>query len=158
MLEDLASYNWWSNQKIADWLLLHDEEVYRSEVASSFRTIHGLLYHLMETEKYYLSLIQAKKVDYDESLTTEEVIREWLLQGKTLVDWLHIQGEGRLKRVITLNRSPVRERYAVATLITHLVNHSTYHRGQLLALRAQLDLAAAPKIDYYRYMHLQTHS
>lgn len=152
LIKEKTAYNEWANRIAVEWLQQHPIDVYKQEVKSSFPSINKLLHHLMEAEKYYFSILRGVEEEYEELMPTEKIIEELQRIDTELIDWLSQQSPDEMARTISLKRSPVLETYSVATLMTHLVNHSTYHRGQLIALRHQLALAEAPRLDYYRYI------
>ena len=155
LLTEKIAYNRWANQLVVEWLHQQPADLYEKEVASSFPTINKLLHHIMEAEKYYFSLLRQEEETYDLTMETHKVFEELVRIDQELLEWVLSQEADEMGKEISLQRSPVMETYTVATLLTHLVNHSTYHRGQLIALRHQLEMTQAPKVDYYRYFIAQ---
>lgn len=151
LLRDKIAYNQWANQVLIEWLKQQPDALYEEEVSSSFPSINKLMHHIMEAEKYYLSILSQMQPEYEQHMTTKAIFEELTRIDQELISWQDAQSEEGMERIISLKRSPVVEKYTVATLITHVLNHSTYHRGQVIALRHQLGLSAAPRIDYYRY-------
>ena len=151
LIKEKVAYNQWANQKVIEWLQQQPTALYEKKVVSSFPNINKLMQHTMEAEKYYFSILRKREEQYEELMTTEKIFEELQTIDKDLLVWLSGQSSDAMAQTISLKRSPFVETYAVATLITHLVNHSTYHRGQLVALRHQLGMSDAPKVDYYRY-------
>lgn len=151
LLSDKIVYNQWANQVLIEWLKQQPATLYEEEVSSSFPSINKLMHHIMEAEKYYLSILSPTQPEYEKHMTTKAIFEELSRIDQELISWQDAQSEEGMERIISLKRSPVVEKYTVATLITHVLNHSTYHRGQVIALRHQLGLSDAPRIDYYRY-------
>jgi len=151
LIKDKLAYNQWANQQVMEWLKEQPAAVYEKKVASSFPTINKLMHHLMEAEKYYFSILRQEEETYEKEMATDKIFEELLKIDQALLDWGLAQNSGTMDQVISLKRSPFVETYSIATLLTHVVNHSTYHRGQLLALRRPLGLTEAPRVDYYRY-------
>ncbi|NRB49696.1 MAG: DinB family protein [Saprospiraceae bacterium] len=155
LLSDKIAYNQWANQVLIDWLKQQPDALYEKEVMSSFSSINKLMHHIIEAEKYYLSILSQTPTEYEKHMTTQAIFEELKRIDQELVSWQDVQSEEDMERIISLKRSPFVEKYTVATLITHVVNHSTYHRGQVIALRHQLEMTKAPRIDYYRYFIAQ---
>ena len=151
LVKEKVAYHQWANHQTIEWLRQHPVDLPEKKVVSSFPSINKLLHHMLEAEKYYFSILRQQEEVYEETMTTEAIYEELLEVDKVLLAWLLRQNAGIMDEIISLKRSPFVERYSVATLITHLVNHTTYHRGQLVALRHQLGMSTAPKVDYYRY-------
>ena len=151
-IREKAAYNQWANHRIIEWLQQQSEALYEIKVISSFPTINKLLLHIMETEKYYFSIILQKEESYPKEMRTDKIFDQLKKIDLSILHWLSLQEDVDINKTISLKRSPFVETYTIATIITHLINHSTYHRGQLVALRHQLGMSDAPKTDYYRFM------
>ena len=150
LIEEKIRYNQWANEKITDWLGSQGSELMYKMILSGFPSLNKALHHLMETEVYYFSLIKGVEANYYEILSTEEIFRQLSEVNRELVHWYSQREPEVVGKIISIKRSPIEERYTVASLITHLVNHSTYHRGQIVAMRHQLGITTPPKTDYYR--------
>ncbi|MEM6395240.1 MAG: DinB family protein [Bacteroidota bacterium] len=148
-------YHRWANSSIAIWLKDQPKELLHLEVAASFPSIRKTLHHILEAEKYYLSILSKIEVDYPENQSLDDVWTELLETDEQLLTWFESQGEAVVEREIQLKRSQYLERYTVATLILHIINHTTYHRGQIVSMRHQLGLSKPPATDYYRYFVAQ---
>ena len=106
---------------------------------------------MADAATYYLSILTGREASYQKELPIEEVFSQLLTADEQLLSWFLQQEPRIVDREISLKRSPFVETYTVATLITHLINHSTYHRGQVVGIRHQLGIPVPPKMDYYRY-------
>ena len=155
LIQEKLAYNQWANQSTVEWLQQQAPGLYEKQVISSFPTINKLMHHMMEAQKYYFSILREEEETYEEEMETKIVFEELAKIDRELISWLSRQPIDTLDKIISLKRSPFVETYTVATLLTHMVNHSTYHRGQLIALRHQLGMSEAPKVDYYRYFIAQ---
>jgi len=151
-LVDSVAFNQWANTAIVRWLSTVEPSRYDVSVASSFTSIKALLKHILQAEAYYASIIMGRKGMNDDALSMQDMFGVLLSIDRQLLEWAKSISEEALIKNIRLNRSPIEEQYSIAELLTHLTNHSSYHRGQLLALRGQLSLPPAPKIDFYRYV------
>ena len=155
LIQEKLAYNQWANQSTVEWLQQQAPGLYEKQVISSFPTINKLMHHMMEAQKYYFSILREEEETYEEEIETKIVFEELAKIDRELISWLSSQPIDTIDKIISLKRSPFVEAYTVATLLTHMVNHSTYHRGQLIALRHQLGMSEAPKVDYYRYFIAQ---
>ncbi|MEM6766842.1 MAG: DinB family protein [Bacteroidota bacterium] len=151
LIREKISYNQWANKALIEWLKKEAEEVYEKEVASSFPSLNKLFHHILDAQLYYLSILEGVAGVYEEELSTETIFAQLQEVDELLVTWIQNRPTERMDEEISLKRSPFVETYTVATLITHLLNHSSYHRGQVVAIRHQLDIPTPPRTDYYRY-------
>ena len=157
LIKDMVGHNRWSNSLMVNWLKQHPSILFQTKVVSSFSSINKLLHHIMEAQKYYLSFLNQSKPLYSSEMGTDQIMDDLLLLDNQLLEWVdsNLDNE-KAQMVIELKRSHMVERYTVATLIQHVVVHSNYHRGQLIALRHQLHMKEPPKMDYYRYrIHME---
>lgn len=151
LTKDKIAYNQWANSIMINWLKGHKTDLFEEKVISSFPTVNKLLHHMMEAEKYYFSLLRKSEETYVKDMATDDIFEELLRMDQELLGWISEQDASLMDKIISLKRSPFIEKYSIATIINHMVNHSTYHRGQLIALRHQLGFSEAPKVDYYRF-------
>lgn len=156
LIQEKVAYNQWANQEVIKWLQNQPAETFQKPLQFSYANLNQLLHHMMEAQKYYFAIIRQKEENYEEEMETALIIKELTLIDQELNNWLALQSDSDLTKTISLKRSPFTENYLVSALITHIVNHSTYHRGQLIALRHQLNLLNPPKTDYYRFLMAQT--
>ncbi|MEO0468423.1 MAG: DinB family protein [Bacteroidota bacterium] len=151
-IREKAGYNLWANQQLTEWLRKQDSALYVQPVTASFPSINKLMHHIMEAEKYYCSILMETEVEYEKEMATDKIFGELTQIDQKLLAWIDGQSSEDMETVISLKRSPFVETYSRASLLTHVFNHSTYHRGQLVALRHQLGIDAPPRTDYYRYL------
>lgn len=147
-----TTFNQWANLTIIEWLQTIESSKYEARVQSSFPTIKALMNHILSAEYYYASVLMQPELIIDIELSMDEIFQALVKIDQQLLEWVRHLSEEAFQNEIKLNRSSIEERYSVAELLTHLTNHSSYHRGQLLALRGQISLPPAPKIDFYRFI------
>lgn len=146
------AFNQWANLTTIEWLQTIQPSKYEARVQSSFPTIKALMKHLLSAEYYYASTLMQFELMTDLELSMDEIFQTLIKIDQELLEWVRSLSEEVFQNEIKLNRSSIEERYSVAELLTHLTNHSSYHRGQLLALRGQISLPSAPQIDFYRFI------
>ena len=149
LIEDKIRYNQWANMAMVDWLKEQSSFLLTKKVDSSFPSVNKAIHHIMEAETYYLSILSGVEGEYFNELPTEQIFNKLLDVDQLLIAWFLKQELDIVAKVISLKRSPYEEKYSVATIISHMVNHGTYHRGQVIAMRHQLGLLNPPKTDYY---------
>ena len=155
LITDKIKYNQWANEMLIQWLEEQPAELLLQEVQSSFPTINKLLHHIMDAETYYLSILQGNEEEYVDKLPTDKILTQLKDVDQRLLIWTLGQLPTAMDKEISLKRSPIVETYTVATLLTHMINHTTYHRGQIVAMRHQLGMTVPPRTDYYRYFIYQ---
>lgn len=153
-VRSLYAYNRWANARFVEVIAGLDEDRAGARIESSFPSILGTLAHLIAAEWIWL--------------------RRWKGENpSTFPEWLTAPGLARLSAQLerieaerdefvssleasdlqapldyrTMNGEPQRTR--LLDLLLHVVNHSTYHRGQLTTMLRQV--GATPVATDYVY-------
>jgi uncharacterized damage-inducible protein DinB len=149
LIEDKVRYHQWANQKMINWLEGCADDLLLASVIGSFASLNKLLHHMLEAETYYLSILTGTKGVYYDELSSRQIFSALSEVDEKLLAWLFSQDPEVVANRILLKRSAHEEQYTVATLILHIVNHGSYHRGQIVDFRHQLGISDPPKTDYY---------
>jgi uncharacterized damage-inducible protein DinB len=158
-------YNVWANQQICRHLLELPEATVHHEIVSVIPTIYDALIHIYVIDGGWLNLMTAGGVtemtpDYVEQLraSTDQLIEE--VQGKSVAQFDTIQQDMAERLRVFINHhedldalcsfGTFQARYA--ELIQHIVNHGTYHRGNITAMLRQLGYTGV-QTDYSLYLY-----
>ena len=160
LLKDYAGFNLWANHQTVDWLKSKPLELMTREVPSSFPSLHQTLLHIWSAEKVWLERLQQAPAEaflfQVFKGTTEEVLEGILKmseQFKTYVQTLPDADFPEICHFRLLNGiEDDRPRYQ---MIHHCINHSTYHRGQIVTIARNLELTDPPSTDLMRYIRLK---
>lgn len=160
MLEDYAAFNVWANTEIVNWLKTKPLELMEQEQASSFPNIKMTLLHIWGAEKIWLERLQGESptVILFQTFTgnTQDVFEglvEMSAAFHRLVQSQSIEDLERLSDFRLINGTE--DRQARAGMIHHCMNHSTYHRGQVVTMARSLGLTDPPSTDYMRYLRVR---
>jgi len=141
----MFSYNEWANEAFLEVVRGLTEEQFTRHIPSSFPTVRDTLGHMAFAEWLWLRRWKG------ESPTTRP---EWT-KGPSLdviETQLRAAAEERAKLLDTLTDEDLRRDFAyrnlagdpyhalLGELMAHVVNHATYHRGQLTTMLRQLDV------------------
>lgn len=148
---DLFRYTDWANAQVFDALLKLDPEHWTREIGGSFPTITGLAAHLISADWVWLERWKGISPDRRPNWITDESLPELRKrmeaiggERQTLVDGL---GEGQLQQIVEYrNLSGMPQRQPLEVLFRHVINHSTYHRGQLVMM-LRMSGSEAPGTD-----------
>jgi uncharacterized damage-inducible protein DinB len=157
-LRALVAYNYWARDRVFDAVSILTPEQYARPMGSSFSSIRDTLVHIYSAEWVWYARWQgdspAKPLSPDSWPDLASLASAWReLDGKvrTLVDGLADAGVDRVIEYRLLNGQPGRSAFGL--MVQHVVNHGSYHRGQVTTMLRQLG-AAPPKsldlITYYR--------
>lgn len=152
----LFAYNRWANARVLDAASVLTQEQLEADLATSHRSLHGTLTHILAAEWIWLmrckgispgSLLDPADFPSLDSLREKMTIVEE--EQRELIDGLDDQ---ELARVIAyVNMKGERWEYPLTQIMQHMVNHSSYHRGQAVGMLRQLG-AEGVQTDYLAYI------
>ena len=151
-----VDYNLWANQRIIDLLSSLDSEVIDQPISNSFPTIKETLKHLQYAESIWLQRIQLDEhtsIPWPDTNPTAPQLYSDIIKGSNdLTEYVFDITKKDLNRKISFipgegsNLSDTIER-----ILYHVVNHSTYHRGQVITMLKQLGIKEAVSTDLFFY-------
>jgi uncharacterized damage-inducible protein DinB len=153
---DLAAYNSWADRKAMDWLS-HITDVQWEQVnTSSFCSIRQTAVHIASAEKIWIDFwTRAADPVYlsaNFTGTKNELIDIWKAASNGLETYIKSHYEEDLMRSVSfiypngnIGQMPYYQTFA------HIINHSTYHRGQLVTLLRQAGFDRFTSIDLATY-------
>lgn len=147
-LQDLFGYNRWANARMLDACEPLPAEALGRDMGSSFPTVLATLVHILSAEWIWLERWNGRSPSGppgDWELAGIAPIRAtWSAVQADQARFLEALDDERLSATIEY-RNTRGEEFAAPLwqLMRHLVNHSTYHRGQVATLLRQLGFPAA---------------
>jgi uncharacterized damage-inducible protein DinB len=140
---ELFAYNAWANRKIFDAAAALPDEQYRRDLKSSHGGIHGTLAHIVWAEQLWLHRWLTRPnpaVPQGRDLVTLGAVRaRWEEVEAERGAFLRGVTPGRLEETWVVKPSTGGEYvHTLAQMIHHAVDHSTYHRGQVVTLLRQV--------------------
>lgn len=158
-----TSYNVWANKQLGSVALTLSDEDFDAEVNSSFKSIRKTFLHIWDAEYIWLSRIQEelpKNIPSKFFDGTKDGLIKQLLDTSNAFDEL-----GACQDILSLEKvveykmlSGENGRSKIFEAIMHCMNHSTYHRGQLVTLFRQAGVTAIPSTDLVKFTRLEQRS
>lgn len=149
----LAAYNIWANGLLMDIILSLPEEKTREKVQGSFGSIFKTVGHLWDAEAMWWQRMKlAERVirpsdGYEGSM--KELTWQLLQQNKQWFTWIEAAQEHALQHeFIYQNTKREQFKQPVYQMLTHVFNHGTYHRGQLVTMLRELGVEKIPATDF----------
>lgn len=143
----MARYNGWMNARLLALCADIPDPERRRDRGAFFRSIHGTLNHLLYGDLAWLgrftgepAVLPTMGVDlYDDF---DELRRARAALDARLVDWVDTLTDDWLHQpfAYTSKVDGLTREIPTWTLVVHLFNHQTHHRGQLTTLLSQLGL------------------
>lgn len=151
----LFAYDRWANSRVATVVGELDEARRTAVLVSSYPSIIDTFAHLIGAEWVWLRRFQGESPagfpDWLEAPSFDDLVRRLAAVEAERERLLESLGEPDLDRELAyrnLAGTPFRNR--LGDLFVHVVNHSSYHRGQLTTLLRQVG-ATPIGTDYVQY-------
>jgi len=156
-IRNLFEYNAWANHRSMESAAVLTPEQFTRDLGSSFKSVRDTLAHILMAEWIWLERFHGRSpagpspgldsIDYDGlGARWAELERDW-------TDFVASLGDADIARVYTFKTMKGDSQEQPAwQMLQHLVNHGSYHRGQVTTLLRQL--GAKPQtvdmIAFYR--------
>ena len=154
MMTNYAEYNLWVNQQFSNWLSAKSDELLHQEVVSSFSSIIKTLNHIWATEEYWYSVI-AETPEFDKrevtELITAEILEGLVHRSKCLAQFIASLSEEELTKTIKIDNPWFQCELPRYEYLLQVVNHGTYHRGQIVTMGRNVGITDASNTDYNFY-------
>jgi uncharacterized damage-inducible protein DinB len=139
----LTTYNEWANAKAINWVLEIDDRQWLQVVTSSFSSVSQTALHIASAEKVWTQFWEGVPhptfLSKEFKGSKEDLIRTWKRASADLKRLVEHWPEDEWLRTIEYQTprgkqmaTPFRE------TVAHVINHSTYHRGQLVNVLRQV--------------------
>jgi len=151
LAKNYVKYNLWANQTLVNWLRTKEESVLEQEVLSSFPSVRKTLFHILQAQQYWLSIVRRDEtahINWEESKTLDEVFTAIVAQSKEFLAFVENMPADQIEEKTMVVSPWFQSDFANFEYIMHMVNHGTYHRGQITTIGRNLGFTDAPMTDY----------
>ena len=155
---EVAEYNLFAANIACSWLEKISNEHWNAPVASSFGNIQKTVLHIFFAENIWIERFNENEniVPLEKTFqgTKQEHIALWKKSSEELKNFITSFDKIKLNETFTFKRFNGEEtssKYYRA--FAHVINHSTYHRGQLVLMLKQLgygNFQSTDLITFYR--------
>jgi len=142
-VEYLYSYDRWANARILDAVSGLTEEQFTMDMKSSHGSIRDTLSHILAAEWIWLERwngVSPKALLNPSAFPTVGALRErWSEVERGYNEFIERITDASLDMVITYTNTKDEEwSYPLVQMLQHVMNHSSYHRGQVVTMLRQL--------------------
>lgn len=142
-VRELFAYNAWANRRIFAALHAVPSEAYFRDLKSSHGGIHGTLCHLVWAEQLWINrwMGRPKPAVYQgkDLATLNAASRRWEELERERVTLLGGFTDPRLDETVVVQPSTGGAfRHTFREMFRHAVDHSSYHRGQIVTMLRQV--------------------
>jgi uncharacterized damage-inducible protein DinB len=155
-VRELYDYNVWANHCILDASAALTEEQFFRDLRSSFRSVRDTIVHILGAEWIWLERCNGRSPGAlpppEPFVSVSHVRARWGEIERDQLEFVRGLSAADLDRVIDYrNQRGNRFAYPLQKVLRHVVNHSTYHRGQVASMLRQLGVvpAATDLLLYY---------
>jgi uncharacterized damage-inducible protein DinB len=134
-------YTRWASERSLDAARPLNEEELARDLSNSHGGVLGTLVHIYQSDRVWLSRLQGsprlKLHDPDEYWTLDTLGAAWEKTAAGFCEWI---AEVQDVEKILQYKNQAGQAYALPIwqVILHVVNHATYHRGQITTMLRQL--------------------
>ena len=153
---ELAEFNNWADNRVINWLNQITDEQWNKIAISSFGSIRDTAIHIISAKKIWLDFWTNTQNPVYLSLefkgTRLELINIWETVSAELKSFIENYPIAYYKKEINVKK-PNGEMSTMEFRKTfpHMINHSTYHRGQLVTLLRQAGFSNLSNTDLFTY-------
>ena len=147
----LAGYNAWANARLYDACAKLNDAEYRKDRGAFFRSIHGTLNHLLVGDRIWYGRLTATdqgirsldQILHDDLASLRRAREE---EDTRLQAYCEALGADRAASILHYTSMATGQKAAlpISTILAHLFNHQTHHRGQVHAMLTQTGVPAPP--------------
>ncbi len=153
----LTEFNAWANHRVLDAVAALTPEQFTRELGSSHSSVRDTLAHIVGVEWVWLERLQGRAPEAipaaKEYGDAHALRARWAEVENSFREYMEELTKAELDEVVeykTLSFGPARN--ARWQMIQHVVNHGTYHRGQVVTMLRQLGAkgVGTDLITFYR--------
>ncbi len=159
-LHGLLDYHYWARDVMLDALTPLTPEQFTRQVESSFTSVRDTVAHIYAADMIWYSRWQGQSpsslLAYDSFPDLASIRTAWVdLEGKVraFVDELGDTGVSRVFDYRLMSGAPGSTPFA--EMLAHVVNHGSYHRGQITTLLRQLGAQPPKSTDMITFLRLR---
>ncbi len=135
----LTSYNLWANRLITSFINEAGDAAFDLNQSGSFPTIRGTLDHISGAEKIWLLRLQGTSLNEWPSKETQgnrtERCSQLISVSESFAGFTKDADEGFFSEILSYkNLKGDSFTGSVSDIMAHVMNHSTFHRGQIVNL------------------------
>ncbi|MDB5118793.1 MAG: hypothetical protein JWN56_11 [Sphingobacteriales bacterium] len=151
------SYNHWANQKICNYLSnITDEQLLGSQ-KNDFNIIKKIILHIADGEQTWLSRLNGDNIPHMHNLDLDgsfsSICRLILKNSEEFISFIQEKDDDFLKEsteYINLKGKSFTQNNA--EIILHCMNHSTFHRGQIINMLRHVGYTDQSASDFIMYL------
>ena len=157
ILQRYLAFNFWANELLLSVISKElKDDLLDKEIDSSFPSLRKTIYHLWDAEFIWLKRLKGESLnDWPSKFfngTFSEAKEKILLNDQLFIDFVERLNDEKLSESFTYKniegKTFSNSRWES---VHHCMNHSTYHRGQIVTMLRQLGITNIPSTDFISF-------
>lgn len=162
ILNNYLQYNLWANEKICKYLAGVNELDIASDKQNEFMTIKKIIMHIADAEQTWLARLDGKNVPHMHNLDISGsfagicgLLRK---NSEDLIEFIDQKEEGFFQESTEyINLKGNKFSQNNAEIILHCMNHSTFHRGQVICMLRHVGYTDQSASDFIMFLREKNH-
>ena len=155
-LDALIDFHYWARDRVLDAAARLTPEQFTREMTGSFKSVRATLVHLYWADWAWYQIWHGSFPDgplsTDQFTDLESIRRAWEEHEAQVRAFVRAQRGTDVHRAVHYTRPDGSAgAFALAHMVQHVVNHSSYHRGQVTMMMRQLGVEPPESTDLIRY-------
>jgi uncharacterized damage-inducible protein DinB len=152
ILRETLDYNYWARDRQLQACAGLNQEQFLRPLGGSFPSLRETFAHMVAAEWIWLERWRGNNptalIPAAEFTTLSAVRERWQAVERQMREYMASVDEGRLSQPLTyVNARGEEWTYLLWQMIAHLLNHQSYHRGQVTSLLRMLGVQPPP-VDF----------
>ena len=157
LLTSCTDFNIWANRRIVQLVRQMEDGLIDEETPSSFNTIRKTIYHIWGAQVIWLNRLQGISLTEWPSIDQQGNFAGYDLYLIQQSEDFHkhiVQKPESYPETLCMYRVMTGKEYQnrVWQIVMHCMNHSTYHRGQIITMMRTLGITDVIPTDYILYL------
>ena len=152
----LYEYDRWANNRVLQSVSRLSPEQFTRDMGSSFRSVRDTVVHIIGAQWSWLTYwkapshtaafledlwVQTDTLFHASAFPNPEAVRlKWAEVEKMQIEFVNAVTEDALRKMLPVRASHL----SLAHAMQHVINHGTYHRGQVAVMLRQLNAEPLP--------------
>ena len=160
LLLSYLRYNHWANQKMCKYLSSVNHASEDSEKEGAYLTIKNIILHIADGEQTWLSRLNGENIPHMHNLDIEgtfsSICSLILKNSAEFIEFIENKGDSFFKdntEYINLKGKTFTQNNA--EIILHCMNHSTFHRGQVINMLRNVGYTDQSASDFIMFLREQ---
>jgi uncharacterized damage-inducible protein DinB len=157
LLLNFQQYNHWANEKMCNYLSGVDEDEILANKKAEYQTIKKVILHIADAEQTWLARLNGKNIPHMHNLNASEsfvnICRRISRNSEDFIGFTEGKDdEFFLSNTTYINLKGKAFSQNNAEIILHCMNHSTFHRGQVMNMLRHVGYTDQSASDFIMFL------